>query len=329
LNIRGVETPYLFYALQHAERAFNGMGQPGTQTNLNTSLVSRYRIYCPDQAPQHQIAGILSTVDDAIEHTEAQITKYQQITTGLMNDLFTRGVTPQGHLRPPRSEASHLYHDSPLGWLPKGWEVATTGSCLTGIEAGKSPECPDTPASGDQWGVLKVGAVDPQGFRESENKVVLDERLHNSAFLVHENDLLLSRANTFDLVGLVCHVTSGPRNLMLSDKTLRLRADKSRVTMRFMFWALQSASARRQIENHAAGTSGSMKNISQRSVRAIVLPRPAISEQSLITLRLDAAVETIATLRTHRATFQHLKHGLMRDLLSGRVRLNIEGLGTT
>ncbi len=42
--------------------------------------------------------------------------------------------------------------------IKRVWRVqndgATVGECLIGIDAGKSPECPDTPASGDQWGVL-------------------------------------------------------------------------------------------------------------------------------------------------------------------------------
>ena len=57
-----------------------------------------------------------------IEQTETLIAKYQQIKAGLMHDLFTRGVTPDGKLRPTRAEAPQLYQESPLGWIPKEWE---------------------------------------------------------------------------------------------------------------------------------------------------------------------------------------------------------------
>ncbi len=62
---------------------------------------------------QRRIAEILSTVDEAIEQTEALIAKYQQIKAGLMHDLFTRGVTPDGHLRPTRTQAPHLLQRIP------------------------------------------------------------------------------------------------------------------------------------------------------------------------------------------------------------------------
>jgi len=122
-DIVGADASFLYYALQHAEPAFRAMGQPGTQTNLNTSLVGRHAIFCPEENEQRRIAEILSTLDEVIEQTEALIAKYQQIKAGLMQDLFTRGTTPDGRLRPSRAEAPQLYKESLLGWIPKEWEA--------------------------------------------------------------------------------------------------------------------------------------------------------------------------------------------------------------
>jgi type I restriction enzyme S subunit len=135
-NLRDADTTFLFYALQHAERAFYGMGQPGTQTNLNTSLVGRHRIFTPKREEQLRIAEILSTLDEAIEQTEALIGKYQSIKTGLMHNLFTRGLTPDGRLRPTRADAPHLYKESPLGWIPKEWETRTIGDIADSLVDG-------------------------------------------------------------------------------------------------------------------------------------------------------------------------------------------------
>jgi type I restriction enzyme, S subunit len=204
-------------------------------------------------------------------------------------------------------------------WIPNDWELSNIGTCLSGIDAGKSPDCPDTPATGDQWGVLKVGAIDPNEFHEDQNKVVLDLRLREHAFLVCKDDLLFSRANTSELVGLSCHVMTEPRNLMLSDKTLRLRPNISKMTTRFMFWTLQSNLVRTQIENVATGTSGSMKNIGQRTLRNLRCVRPELDEQMRITDRIDALGRPIASATAHLAKLRQLKQGLMQDLLRGRV----------
>src|ERR1035437_6897460 len=50
-------------------------------------------------AEQTKIAEILSTVDRTIEQTEALIAKRERIKTGLMQDLFTRGIDEDGNLR--------------------------------------------------------------------------------------------------------------------------------------------------------------------------------------------------------------------------------------
>ena len=49
-------------------------------------------VFCPRSLQQRRIAEILSTVDEAIEQTEALIAKYQQIKAGLMHDLFTEDL---------------------------------------------------------------------------------------------------------------------------------------------------------------------------------------------------------------------------------------------
>jgi type I restriction enzyme S subunit len=313
----GVDARWLYHALSLFDltRLNEATGVP----SISRDWLRRIELKSELPEQRRHVAEILGTVDEVIKQTEALIAKQQQVKEGLMHDLFTRGLTPDGQLRPARAEAPDLYHETSLGWLPKEWESTTVGECLLGIDAGKSPECPDTPAVGEQWGVLKVGAVHPDGLREHENKVVVGEALRVASYLVAKGDLLFSRANTSELVGLSCHVTSQPRNLMISDKTLRLRVHSSCMTVRFFFWVLQTPTSRRQIENSATGTSGSMKNISQGGVRGIACARPDLDEQQRITQRLDAATDTLAAEMANLAKLRQLKQGLMQALLTPPV----------
>lgn len=278
-------------------------------------------VFCPDPDEQELIAGVLNTLDTSIRETEVIIAKLKAIKQGLLHDLLTRGIGADGELRPPQSEAPHLYKDSPLGWIPKEWNSCRVKSVLLGIEAGKSPDCQDVPATGDDWGVLKVGAVHPDGLKLHENKVIDTGHLKNSAYLVRNGDLLLSRANTFELVGLVCHVTSHPKNLMLSDKTLRLLVNSARMMTRFLFWRLQHPVSRGQIEIAATGTSGSMKNISQRGVGNLWIAHAPLTEQGEITKQLDTLSDRYISELEKLAKLNELKNGLMDDLLTGRVRV--------
>lgn len=104
-----------------------------TRDSLNISKIRQLSIQAPkDTKKQITIAKVLSTVDQAIDHTEKIIAKYERIKTGLMQDLLTKGIDEQGNIR---SEETHEFKDSPLGRIPVEWEVrkiSEFGSVITG-----------------------------------------------------------------------------------------------------------------------------------------------------------------------------------------------------
>ncbi len=66
---------------------------------INSTAVSQLKALTPTSTEQTKIAEALSTVDRAIEQTEALIAKQQRINTGLMQDLLSKGIDEHGNLR--------------------------------------------------------------------------------------------------------------------------------------------------------------------------------------------------------------------------------------
>ena len=91
-----------------------------TRFGLPVGVIEDTRIPVAPKPEQTKIAEILSTVDQAINQTEALIAKQQRIKSGLMQDLLTRGIDKDGNLR---SEDTHEFKDSPLGRIPVEWET--------------------------------------------------------------------------------------------------------------------------------------------------------------------------------------------------------------
>jgi type I restriction enzyme S subunit len=133
---------------------------------------------------------------------------------------------------------------------------------------------------------LKVSAVSWGIFDENESKTCLDPKMVKKEYFVHQGDLLISRANTIELVGAVVIVAKLTKHVMLSDKTLRLRLKG--VTPEWILYCLRSQSGRDQIESLATGNQQSMRNISQESIRAIRVPIPPAEEQTEIVRRVEA-----------------------------------------
>ena len=76
----------------------------------------------PTVEEQRRIADILDAADAAIRQTEAVIAKLRQMKAGLLHDLLTRGLDEQGRLRDPAAHPEQ-FKDSPLGRIPKEWEI--------------------------------------------------------------------------------------------------------------------------------------------------------------------------------------------------------------
>ena len=100
IPFKGVNGHFLYYQIGLNKERYKGFGIGSTFLEVNKRDTERFELLVAPEPEQRRIAEVLSTVDEAIEQTEALIAKHQQIKAGLMHDLFTRGLTPDGHLRP-------------------------------------------------------------------------------------------------------------------------------------------------------------------------------------------------------------------------------------
>ncbi|MGW3275091.1 restriction endonuclease subunit S [Streptomyces kronopolitis] len=199
------------------------------------------------------------------------------------------------------------------------WTEAPLKTRLLHIDAGRSPDLPDVPASPGEWGVLKVSAVHSGGFRPKENKSVNSAALADERFEVHPGDLLFSRANTPELVGSACIAVPTVERLLLSDKTLRLVVNPALADTRFVNICLAGRDVRRQIEVAASGSSRSMQNISQRSVEGLRFWWPSVEEQRRIVEVLDAVTEAERGVEASIAKLRTVRHSVVSAEIPTRV----------
>jgi type I restriction enzyme, S subunit len=91
---------FLYYHLQWFKSRVKGMGQQGTQANLNKGMVQAFQIALPNQAEQGAIATTLSDIDAELTALEARLAKTRQIKQGMMQALLTGRI----RLVPPQEE---------------------------------------------------------------------------------------------------------------------------------------------------------------------------------------------------------------------------------
>jgi type I restriction enzyme S subunit len=135
-----------------------------------------------------------------------------------------------------------------LGEVPEHWEGKQVRHLLKSLSQGSSPNCLPEAVQGDEDGVLKVGCVNGIAFLPTENKALPPESQPDLSNLIQQGDVLMSRGNTRELVGLAALVAEASDRLMASDLILILRVLPEIVDQGFLALSLRSVHARSQLE---------------------------------------------------------------------------------
>jgi type I restriction enzyme S subunit len=199
--------------------------------------------------------------------------------------------------------------------LPEGWLWVRFGDLIEDADAGWSPKSENFSRSGDNWGVLKVSAVSWNRFLPEENKQLLPGVTPPEAAQVHAGDFLISRANTSELVAKSVIVEEKPKNLILSDKIVRLQISEI-CNKRFLGMINNHAAyARSYYAEEASGTSFSMKNVSRNVIYLLPVPLAPLAEQHRIVARVDELMAVCDRLDVQLTMTQSAKRSLLESIL--------------
>ena len=313
-----VSMRWLSYVLRSAAaRAHietHATGTSGSMKNLPKSKLLDLETLFPPVDEQRSIATILDTLDTTIRQTEAIIDKLKQVKQGLLHDLLTRGIADNGELRPPQSEAPHLYKESVLGWIPDDWCFGPIEQFLDRIidYRGKTPEKTERGIPLITARNVRLGYVDPEP-REFISEESFSRWMTRG--IPKKGDVLFTTEAPLGNVGQI--VTTD--RLAFAQRMIILQAGVGLVD-RFLKHTLLSQAFRRRL--FAFGSGSTVEGIQQSTFRRIEICVPtSINEQALIVERLDAFELRVEAESQHLAKAHAVKAGLMDDLLTGRVRV--------
>jgi type I restriction enzyme S subunit len=315
---KGVDGQFLFYQMSLNRKRYEALGIGSTFLEINKRDTEQFKVPTAPIAEQRRIAEILSTVDEAIERTEAFIAKMQQIKAGLMHDLFTRGVTRGGQLRPPREKAPQLYKVSPLGWIPREWDHCSLGrlaEIVSGITLGQP-----IPVEGIEVPYLRVANVQDGYLDLRELKTIVVDPRTIDRLKLREGDVLMNEGGDFDKLGRGTVWTNPISPCIHQNHVFRVRPRNELLRSRFLaYWSQSEYGKKYFVLSSKQSTNLASINSTQLHRFPVVEPPP--NEQLAIEQRLVGIDSHLAMLRDHAEKFSSLKAGIMHDLLTGRVRI--------
>jgi type I restriction enzyme S subunit len=312
-----IDKTFLFYQLPEVVKlAITDTAIKGA--TLNKAKINELVIPHPELVVQRKIAEILSTIDNQIDATQALIDKYTAIKQGMMADLFSRGIDPETKaLRPTFEEAPELYHKTPLGMLPKGWDVEVLGniaSIASGITLGK-----------DLSGVrtvlvpyLRVANVQDGYLDLSEVKSIAVPEVDADKYVLQYGDVLMNEGGDFDKLGRGTVWREEIPGCCHQNHVFRVRADTRKLRFDYLaYWSASSFGKHYFVLNSKQSTN--LASINSTQLKAFPVAKPTLEEQEEIESRLQSVDGLLRSSKDELHKLNVQKSGVMQDLLTGKV----------
>ncbi|MFT7223493.1 MAG: type I restriction enzyme S subunit [Cellvibrionaceae bacterium] len=281
----------------------------GAQPNISNKQIESITVLQPSLPEQQKIAAILTSVDNVIESTQAQINKLQDLKTAMMQELLTRGVCDENGKR--HSE----FKDSPVGQIPVGWDVAKFNDITVKIQDGThfSPQSKDGPclyltSKNIQMGKLKLNNI---AYISQEEHDAIYKRCD-----VQYGDVLLTKdgANTGN-----CAMNTLHQPFSLLSSVAFLRCDTTMCLNEYLYQFISSPKFQKVVSDSMTGNA--ITRLTLTLIKNMVIALPKIEEQTEIVKALTSVDNKMESVRVKLGALHNTKKALMQDLLTGKVRV--------
>lgn len=316
---QGINSRFLYYwtvmdTLRKKAESFM-IGSAGQQ-RVQTSFFDYFLIPKLKEEDQIFAAHVLDIIDEAIQKTEQLIAKLKAIKQGLLHDLLTRGLDENGQLRDPIAHPEQ-FKDSPLGRIPKEWEVYPLNN-IGKIVSGTTPSR-TVPKYWDgtiPWITpTDMSKVNNDHISSGQDYITESGLASCSATLLPIGSIVVTTRATLGLTAvteLELATNQGFKNLI----------PNAGWNTSFLCYKIRALS--NEMIKRASGTTFLEISGKQFALMEIAAPEPESEEQDLIANAISVHNQSIEKEEYYLSKIKLLKKGLMHDLLTGKVRVNIQ-----
>ena len=239
-------------ALERAMQFMHG----STMKHITKKYFDDIIIPVPNLSIQQEIANILDKSQELIDKRKEQIKALDELVKSKFIEMF----------------GNPSIND-------KGWRIDKLSTVVTNIENGKSFVCENFNRSDEYPAILKLSAVTYGVYNANENKALTNEDLFVSSVEVKQGDLLFTRKNTPELVGMSAFVYDTEPNLMMPDLIFRFNTNE-KINKIYLWKLINNDLFRGKIKSLSNGSAKSMSNISKQRLMELNIPIPPLGLQS-------------------------------------------------
>ena len=315
------DSNFCYYLLNHIKPEMARLASGSTFDEISRKDFSFITIPRPPVEEQRSIAQILDTIDEAIATTTAHIEKLKLAKAGILHDLLTRGIDENGELRDPIRHPEQ-FKKSELGLIPSDWKIkklVELAEINSGVTLGRNVSGLGTM----ELPYLRVANVQDGYLDLSDIKTVHIFKNELDRYLLKSGDVLMNEVGDFDKLGRGTVWTGEIAPCLHQNHVFRVRPNQEVLLSGFL--ALVSGSSYgKKFFIMSSKQSTNLASINSSQLKSFSIPCPNRDEQVRILNCFDTANELIQEKENRLQKLKLLKQGLMSDLLTGQVRVQVE-----
>ena len=177
--------------------------------------------------------------------------------------------------------------------IPESWEWVRLNEIIENVPAnGFSPKGVDYPTD---YKNLTLTATTSGTFKANAFKYVDITKEQAEKYFLKEDDILIQRSNSRELVGTACLYTEESNKYIYPDLMMRIHALDG-IWSQYLVMTLQSPYVREYYQQNASGSSQSMPKINQSIVENTLIPIPPLHEQNKIVHAVKSLIPILLSL---------------------------------
>jgi len=296
-----VDTTYLLYSLLKNSEKIQHMGTGTTVKGIRLDQLKKLKFFVPPLKEQQKIAEILSSVDEAIEKTEAIIKQTETVKKGLMQQLLTKGI---GHTEFKQTE---------IGEVPVSWEVLNFNEACDIVNGQVDPTIEPYRS------MPNIGSANIAKFTGQllEYQTADMDKVTSGKYLFGSEHVLFSKIRPE-----LAKVTHPGFEGLCSADIYPVKAKDNRMLPEFIKYVLLD----QRFYKYSVSVSGrtGMPKVNRRELDNYKVLCPSLEEQKKIVSCISAIEAKETTERKKLICMSSLKKSLMQMLLTGKVRVNVD-----
>jgi len=311
---------FILYLLKTID--FESCSDKSSVPGVNRNDLHLIRIRLPPLDEQKKIAHILGTLDDKIELNQQMNRTLEGIARALFKSWFIDfdpvrakldGRQPYGMDAETAALFPNSFEDSPLGKIPKGWEIQESQSIFS-VKDGTH----DSPQVADVGHPLVTSRHLKDGFIDFGNTYLISEEDFqevNKRSKVDRNDILITMIGT---VGNILFVDYKQIDFAIKNVGLFKTSERPELSEYFYFY-LRSNEIENYLRIRQSGTTQSY--VTLKILRTIPVLLPPLSLVNKFRKRILPCLSKMANNREESTSLTAIRDALLPKLLSGEIRV--------